>query len=69
MKQGGEYMSKLKEIRLELGLKQLDMANILDISLPNYCKKENCQVKVSLSEAKKIADYVHKPIESLFFDN
>ncbi len=62
-------MSKLKEIRLELGLKQLDMANVLGVSLPNYCKKENCQIKISLSEAKKIADYIHKPIEEIFFNN
>ena len=60
-------MNKLKQVRLALGLKQSDMAKIIDVSLPNYCKKENSQVKISLSEAKRISAYVHKPIEEIFF--
>lgn len=38
-------MSKLREIRIELGLKQLDMANVLGVSLPNYCKKRKLSNK------------------------
>jgi putative transcriptional regulator len=66
---GGEKMSKLRELREEKGKTQEEMARILDISEPNYCKKESGQVKVSLLEAKKIADYFGQTIEEIFFAN
>jgi len=60
-------MSKLRELREEKGKTQEEMARILDISEPNYCKKESGQVKVSLLEAKMIADYFGQSIEEIFF--
>lgn len=62
-------MSKVKELREEMGLKQEIIAELLDISPANYCKKENGTIKYSLLEAKKIADYFNKTIEEIFFAN
>lgn len=61
-------MSRLKELREGAGLKQEEMAVIIGTSLPNYCKKENGEIKVSLIEAKTIADYYKKSIEDIFFN-
>lgn len=60
-------MSKVRELRENTGLKQEFMADLLNISPANYCKKENGTIKYSLPEAKKIADYFGKTIEEVFF--
>lgn len=60
-------MSKLREIREEKGLLQEDMAKLLGISLCNYSKKESGIIKVSIIEAKLIADFFGKTIEEIFF--
>ncbi len=62
-------MSKLKELREQSGLKQDEIAAMLGTSLPNYNKKENGEIKVSLIEAKKIADFFQMSIEEIFFNN
>ena len=62
-------LSRLRELREEKGKTQEEMARILDISEPNYCKKESGQVKVSLLEAKKISDFFGQTIEEIFFAN
>ena len=60
-------MSKVRELRESRWLKQEFMAELLNISPANYCKKENGTIKCSLPEAKKIADYFGKTIEEIFF--
>ena len=60
-------MSKVKELREIQGLKQDDIAIILDISPANYCKKENGTIKFSLPVAKKLADFFNTTIEAIFF--
>ena len=62
-------MSKVKDLRKEAGIKQSFMAKYLNISTTNYSKKEKGDVKYSLEEAKKVADYFKKTIEDIFFDN
>ena len=57
----------IRELRENAGLKQEFMAELLNISPANYCKKENGTIKCSLPEAKKIADYFGKTIEEVFF--
>lgn len=49
--------------------KQEEIAEILEISLGNYNKKESGKIRFSLIEAKKIADYFETSIEEIFFDN
>jgi len=47
-------------------LKQEELASVLNISLSNYCKKENGLIKVSLLEANKIANLFNMKIEDIF---
>lgn len=60
-------MNKLKELRESSGMRQDEIATIIGTSLANYNKKENGEVRVSLIEAKKIADLFHMTIEDIFF--
>ncbi|WP_330634577.1 helix-turn-helix transcriptional regulator [Anaerovorax sp. IOR16] len=60
-------MSRLRELREQLGLKQDELALVIGTSLPNYSKKENGEIRVSLIEAKQIADFFNMPIEDIFF--
>ena len=62
-------MSALRQIRKERKLKQADLASIINTSVVNYCKKENGNLNFSLSEAKLISDFLHMPIEKIFFDD
>lgn len=57
----------LKKIREELNIKQPEVAEMLGMSVPNYSKKENSEVKFSLDEAKKISLYFGKSIDEIFF--
>lgn len=62
-------MSKIKTLRENKSLKQEEMANLLNISAANYCKKEKGQLRFSLEEAKKLANYFNLSIEAIFFDD
>ena len=57
---------KLKEMREEKGYILEDLAKVIDNSVPNYYKKENGQVKFSVSEALKIADFLECKVEDIF---
>ncbi|WP_437131243.1 helix-turn-helix transcriptional regulator [Peptostreptococcus russellii] len=46
-----------------------EMAKYLGISKSSYYKKEIGEIKISLSEAKKLADFFEINIEALFFNN
>ena len=56
----------LKELREEAGLLQKDVAEKLGISLPNYSKKENGLVKVSIVEAKSLSKILKKDLRQIF---
>lgn len=60
-------MCKVREIRNERGIKSNIIAELLNISLCNYCKKELKQLNFSLEEAKKVADFFEMSIEEIFF--
>lgn len=62
-------MSKVKELREKLGIKQESAASHIHISNANYSKKENGIIKFSLSEAKAMAELLNTTIEYLFFDD
>ena len=57
---------KLKEMRLKKHYTQADLARVIDVSLPNYCKKENGQVPFTLTEALLIADFLGTKVEKIF---
>lgn len=60
-------MSKVRELRELAGLKQDEVAALLEISPANYCKKESGMIRFSLPEAKILADYFGSTIENIFF--
>lgn len=60
-------MSNVRELRESAGLKQDEVAALLEISPANYCKKESGIIRFSLSEAKILADYFGSTIENIFF--
>ena len=62
-------MNRLKEFREKAGKRQNEIAAIINVSLPNYCKKENGDIRVSLLEAKVLSEYFNASIDDIFFDN
>ena len=60
-------LSRVRELRESANIKQDCMAELIGVSPASYSKKENGQVKCTLEEAKKIADFFGKTIEEIFF--
>lgn len=61
---------KLKEIREKKGITQENMAAILGYNHKSgYGKLENGDRKISVEQAKLIADFFKMSIEDIFFDN
>ena len=58
---------KLKEIREKKGYTIEDMALVIKKSPCNYFKKENGDVKFSVSEALKISNFLKCKVEKIFF--
>lgn len=58
---------KLKELREKKGYSIEDMAKIINKSPCNYFKKESGDVKFSVNEALKIADFLKTKVEKIFF--
>ena len=61
-------MSKIRRLREDNNLTQAQMANYLGMSLANYGKKENNQIRFSINEAKRLSDFFGLSIEQIFFD-
>ena len=60
---------KLKEIRNKKSISIDTLKNLLGLKTKAaYYKKENGNVKFTLTEAKLIADLLKLPIEKIFFD-
>lgn len=60
---------KLKVLRLLNDINQDEMAELLNITLSTYSKKETGKASFTLEEAKKIADYFKTTIDELFFSD
>lgn len=60
---------KIKEERLKRDLRQLDVAEYLDISLPHYSSIERGARKLGLDRAEKLAKLYNRTIEDLCFSN
>lgn len=60
---------KLKKIREKKGYTIEDMAQIIGKSPCNYYKKENGNVKFSVSEAIKISKFLKCKTEKIFFED
>ena len=59
---------KIKMYRLAKNINQEDLANLLNITLTTYNKKETGKAEFTLSQAKKIADFFNTTIDDLFFN-
>lgn len=61
---------KLYSLRIKNNLRVEDMCELLDLkSKSNYHKKENGDLRISLREAKILADFFDMTIEDLFFSD
>lgn len=60
---------KLKEIREKKGYSIEEMAQVINKSPCNYFKKENGDVKFSVSEALKISQFLKCKVEKIFFED
>lgn len=58
---------KIKELRVKNNKKSKEIAELLNIDVTTYSKKEAGERKISLKEAKVLADYYNTSIEDLFF--
>ena len=58
--------NRLEEIRREHGLKQEELADILEVSRQTIGSLENGRYKPSIILAFKIARYFHRNIEDIF---
>ena len=59
---------KLKTVREQKKYTIQDMAKVIGKSPCNYFKKENGEVKFTVSEAIKIAKVLKKKVEDIFFE-
>lgn len=59
---------RVKMIREEREVQQKDMAELLKITPATYSKKENGDLRFSLIEAQKIAEFFGKQVEEIFFE-
>ncbi len=63
-----EDTNKIKGLRGELGLKQEDIADYLNISIMSYNRKENEKKEFKESEINKLIKLFDKPYEKIFLD-
>lgn len=59
----------LKAYRKLYKIKAQEMAELLGITLPTYCNKENGKATFTILEAKTIANKFNKTIDEIFFND
>ncbi|PHV72150.1 transcriptional regulator [Sporanaerobium hydrogeniformans] len=59
--------NNVKAARVKYDKTQAEMAEIIGINVNTYCQKEQGNKEFTLSEAKKVADFLGKSIDNLFF--
>jgi transcriptional regulator with XRE-family HTH domain len=59
----------LKSLRVLKGLTQKNIAQLLNISIQSYNKKENGKVPFTANELKILSDFFDVPMENFFKDN
>lgn len=60
---------KLVKVRKDLGLKQSDISEHINVRRHTYSKKERGLIPISLKEAYIIANLFNMTMEELFFKN
>jgi len=61
-------ITSLKLFRIQSGLRQYEVAQMLGIPQPAYCHREAGRIKVTATEAIKLAKILDTPVEDLFPD-
>ena len=61
-----KYYSKVREYRLNSGLRQADLAHEIDVSRRTIITAENDNCNLSLSTAKRLAAYFNTALDELF---
>ena len=69
MNKHGYNLKKIKQLRELNSLLLTDMAQLLNITLAGYSKKENGERKFTISEAKVLSELFGLPIEVIFFND
>ncbi|HAU5225091.1 TPA: helix-turn-helix transcriptional regulator [Clostridioides difficile] len=59
---------KLKAVRVEIGLTQKQLAELINMPLSTYRKKEQGQTQFTIKEASKIAYVLNKNPTEIFFN-
>lgn len=62
-------LRRLKGLRVEKGLTQLQMSSLIGMPSSTYQRKECGETQFSLKEAYKISQIFGKTIEEIFFTN
>lgn len=57
---------RLKAKRVELGFSQMDMANMLGVSLSTYCHKEKGKTNFNIEEIIKLVVCLNCKFEDIF---
>jgi transcriptional regulator with XRE-family HTH domain len=60
-----EYIKFIKNLRIEKGISQLEMAKRLEISRPSYIAIEQGKRELTLSEAEKLAEVLGTDLDSI----
>lgn len=60
---------KLKAARIEIGLTQIKLAELIKMPISTYRRKETGESEFTINEALKISKVLDKNIEEIFFDN
>ncbi|MDR2204912.1 MAG: helix-turn-helix domain-containing protein [Flavobacteriaceae bacterium] len=58
--------TKLQQVRIEKGLSQEDLANMIGMTQANYNRKENGLSRITMPVWKRIAKELNVPIEELY---
>lgn len=64
-----KYIQKIKELRIEKGLSQERIAQVIGVSRPTYTAIEAGKQKLDLDEAKKLADFFGIDVDALLSGN
>lgn len=59
---------KLKAARAELGLTQMQLADLIEMPISTYQRKEKGKSEFTINEAIKIAVILNKKVEEIFLN-
>ena len=64
-----DLSKKLKQARIEAGIKQEEIAEYMNLPISGICIIEKGERRVEVTELLKFAEFYNKPVEWFFYDN